>query len=489
MDKKIIQIYFSFLFFIINLISFIYSDINIHIIPHTHLDPGWLFTAEEYYTVESINDIFCTITDELYEDEKKEKTFVINELFYFRRWYKETSEDNHVKIKQLIKEKRIEFVLGGFVVNDEATPSYNDIIDQIRIGQQFLLEEFNITPKTAWYIDSFGHSAGNAYIMTQLNYENLILGRLHIDYLELLKKNNNTEFYWQPFDNFISNKTIFTHILPLHYGFNLYQAELGSNNIEFSDEISKFLLILLEHIYKSSIGLRHKNILYLYGDDFQYKDKNLFLNMKCLMNKFHDIKDNKIQEVIKKKFNTKENINFFYSTPEKYFNSVKNELNKNNEKLETFKNIDFYPLKTDCFWTGYFTSRPYLKGYIRKASNIYYSISKYFSMNRLSNEKLINNNEKSTITNLNFFREMVSLTQHHDAITGTCRQYVAEDYINNLKNIIKGVEDDFKENIENKLKIKIGNICYNNYLVDQKLCSSEFIIKNNLKNKIKIGII
>ena len=50
MDKKIIQIYFSFLFLIINLISLIYSDINIHIIPHTHLDPGWLFTAEEYYT-------------------------------------------------------------------------------------------------------------------------------------------------------------------------------------------------------------------------------------------------------------------------------------------------------------------------------------------------------------------------------------------------------------------------------------------------------
>ena len=219
MDKKIIQIYFSFLIIIINLISFIYSDINIHIIPHTHLDPGWLFTAEEYYTVESINDIFCTITDELYEDEKKEKTFVINELFYFRRWYKETSEDNHVKIKQLIKEKRIEFVLGGFVVNDEATPSYNDIIDQIRIGQQFLLEEFNITPKTAWYIDSFGHSAGNAYIMTQLNYENLILGRLHIDYLELLKKIIIL--------NFIGNLLIILFLIKLFlYIFYLYTMVL-----------------------------------------------------------------------------------------------------------------------------------------------------------------------------------------------------------------------------------------------------------------------
>ena len=251
MDKNLFKTYFSFFILAIFLISHMNSDIYIHIIPHTHLDPGWLYTAEEYYTIENINEIFCTITEELYGDMKKEKTFVINELFFFKRWYEETAPENQIKIIQLIKEKRLEFVLGGYVVNDEATPSYNDIIDQIRIGQQYLLETFNITPKTAWYIDSFGHSAGNAYLMTQFKYENLVLGRLHLDYLNLLKKNNNTEFYWQPFDDYISNKTIFTHILPLHYGFNLFQNELGQSNDEFSFEVNDHLLTLLNHIKKS----------------------------------------------------------------------------------------------------------------------------------------------------------------------------------------------------------------------------------------------
>ena len=488
MNEILFKIYIPINIFIIILISTIICDINIHLIPHTHLDPGWLYTAEEYYNMESINDIFCTVIHQLYDDPKKEKTFVINEMFYFKRWYEETNPDNYMKIKQLVEEKRLEFVSGSFVANDEATPSYNDIIDQIRIGQQFLEEELNITSKTAWYIDSFGHSAGNAYLMTEFDYENIVLGRMHLDHLELLKKEKNMEFYWQPFDNFISNKTIFTHILPFHYGFTLHQKELGDKNVTFCKEAKNHLLTLLKHIKDSYTGLRHKNILFLYGDDYTFQDINLFSNIDCLLEAFNNLEDKKLQQKIKKIFDTNENIKLFYSTPERYFNSVKKELIINNEKLEIFKNIDFYPLKTDCFWTGYFTSRPYLKGYIRKASNIYYSISKYLSMLRLTNYTFVRNEENNTMPNIKFFREMVSLTQHHKAITGTCKQYVSEDYTSNLRNIIRGVENNFKENIENKLNIKIGNICYNNYLVEQKLCSSDFMITNNANNEIKIGL-
>ena len=180
---------------------------------------------------------------------------------------------------------------------------------------------------------------------------------------------------------------------------------------------------------------------------------------------------------------------FFYSTPEKYFNSIKNELKMNNKELALYKNIDFYPLRTDCFWTGYFTSRPYLKGYIRKASTIYYSISKYHSMNRLINDnEYINDN--ITISNLNELRNVVALNQHHDAITGTSKTYVSDDFIQKIQDNVNNVETNLKKNIEKEFKIKIGKICYNNYIVNQKNCSNQFLISKNSKNdKIKIGLL
>ena len=517
---------FIILFF---LFSKVINDINIHIIPHTHLDPGWLKTAEEYYNYESISDIFSTITYELYgnktceEDEvdldggennfqiktnqtnstkiilpQNNRTFVVSELYYFKRWYENTDPRDLPKVKRLIKQKRLEFVSGSFVSNDEANPFYNDIVDQIRIGHQFLQEEFNITPKTAWYIDSFGHSAGNAYLMGELNYENLVIGRMHENFLNFLQKTQNTEFYWQPFDDSVSNKTIFTHVLTLPYGFTNFQPKLEYDKIIFCSDVKKNLIELLKILRETYKVLRHKNIMFLFGDDFQFKNNNPFLNMDCLINAFNNAKDKLIQKKISEIFETKEKVNLFYSTPERYFSEVKKELAQNNQKLEIFKKYDFFPLKTDCFWTGYFSSRPFLKGYIRKASNAYYSISKYFSSIRLRNGTLFKVHDNllyieeynNTLPNINHFREMVALTQHHDAITGTCKQYVASDYINSLRNAMRNSEINFRQNIESIFDIKIGSICYNNYIVDQKLCSTEFMISSNQNenNKIKIGL-
>ena len=117
-------------------------------------------------------------------------------------------------------------------------------------------------------------------------------------------------------------------------------------------------------------GIKHKNILLLYGGDFQYKDNRNFVNIDYLIKNIFQNSFSEVLKDIKEKLG--ENINFFYSTPEIYFNTVKKELQEKNIEIGTFSNIDFFPLRDNCYWTGYFNSRPYLKGIIRKVSNLFF---------------------------------------------------------------------------------------------------------------------
>jgi len=465
---------------IIFLATQIISDINIHVIPHTHLDPGWGMTPEEYYKQNNVQGIFDLVLKELSNTTVTQKTFVINEIYYFKIWYENLSEDNKNKFKDLLlKEKRIEFVGGGYVTNDEATPLYYDIIDQMRIGHQYLLEEFGIIPKTGWYIDSFGHSIGNAYILSELNFENLIIGRMHDDFLELMKKEKKLEFNWELFGN--PKKKIFTHVLAFDYGFNLYESVFGPPQENLSQNIRQAMDKLIDRCNSISSGIKHKNILLLYGGDFNYKDNHHFLNIDYLIKNVFQNPSTEILKDMKEKLG--ENINFFYSTPENYISTVKKELQEKNIEIGTFSNIDFFPLRHECYWTGYFNSRPYLKGIIRKGSNIFYSFSKYYSFNQF----LLENLNDNTTANLNYLREMVGLNLHHDAITGTSMQYVSTDFIEKVRNAIKKVENGFKENFEEKYKFKIEKICYNNYIVDDNGCSNDFFIEDNNDEVIRIG--
>ena len=63
--------------------------------------------------------------------------------------------------------------------------------------------------------------------------------------------------------------------------------------------------------------------------------------------------------------NGQSNIKFKYSTPEDYIE----ELAAASENVEyPLKTDDFFPYadKPNAYWSGYFTSRPALKGYIRE---------------------------------------------------------------------------------------------------------------------------
>lgn len=100
------------------------------------------------------------------------------------------------------------------------------------------------------------------------------------------------------------------------------------------------------------------------------------------------------------------------------------------------------------------------------------------------NEPIHNN----SINDLNALREAVGIAQHHDAITGTYMQYVSKYHIDKLKKEINNVENIFTNYLEDKYKIKIGKICYNNYIYDDKDWFKEYIISDSSNNEIKLRI-
>ena len=460
-----IFIIFSSLIFI-NLFSYIFNDIDFHLILHSHMDPGWIFTYDQYYQTK-VRYIYNFILKYLLEN--PDRTFVYVEIINFKRWYTlDINDYQRQQVKDLVKSKRIEFVGGGLVMNDEATPYYQDIIDNIRLGNQFIYDEFNERVKIGWYLDPFGHSSANAYIYNKLGYEYLFLNRIDFQHLAQRIENGSLEFFWKP--NKYSDNKVFTHIFPLHYGNGFYidyffDESLFPRSLNVSVLTNKFI----ETIKKTRKGFIHDQHILLLGDDFtySYNDNNV--------QKFF-----KIIEYFKDNLVDGEKWNFFFSTPSRYINSIK----KYFDKLNVEEDFDFYPYaeKKHCYWTGYFTSRPYLKGIIKQISNIYLIFSKLLTEYRLSYLDDINNLE-----NLGY---NLGLLQHHDAITGTAKKIVNTDYIRHTKNNISEAENIIMNNTNDIFKdqFRINKICYSNPIVDFG-CGNLFkIFDDENKSEIIVGL-
>lgn len=54
------------------------------------------------------------------------------------------------EVRQLVSEGRLEFVGGGWSVHDEACPHFEDMINNMMVGHDFLNREFGVTPRVGW---------------------------------------------------------------------------------------------------------------------------------------------------------------------------------------------------------------------------------------------------------------------------------------------------------------------------------------------------
>jgi lysosomal alpha-mannosidase len=157
------------------------------------------------------------------------------------------------------------------------------------------------------------------------------------------------------------------------------------------------------------------NLIMTMGSDFQYSNAHMwFKNL------------DKLIYYVNQAQSKGSKVNIFYSTTACYLYS----LNQANTTW-TVKHDDFFPYahRPHAFWTGYFTSRAALKNYVRRSSNILQSVRHLTVLANLYDE--------TTYDMINNLERALGIAQHHDAVSGTERQHVANDY---SKRLSKGID-------------------------------------------------
>ncbi|KAE9606630.1 putative alpha-mannosidase [Lupinus albus] len=393
--------------------------LNVHLVPHSHDDVGWLKTVDQYYVGSNysiqnacIENVLDSVVISLQRD--RNRKFVYAEMAYFHRWWVEQSVETQAQVRKLVDSGQLEFVNGGWCMHDEATTHYIDMIDQTTLGHRFIKEQFDKTPRAGWQIDPFGHSAVQAYLLgAELGFESVHFARIDYQDRDKRKVDKTLEVVWRGSKTFGSSAQIFANAFPERYGPpDGFQFEVSTDFESLQDDpllfdynVEQRVQDFIDAAIIQANVTRTNHIMWTMGGDFQYQyAESWFKQMDKLIHYVN--KDGRV--------------NALYSTPSIY-TDAKNAATQ----LWPLKTHDYFPYadKPDAYWTGYFTSRPTLKGYVRMLSGYYLAARQ---LEYLAGKK---SGSDHTTSHLG---DALGIAQHHDAVTGTAKQHTTNDYAKRL---------------------------------------------------------
>ncbi|KAI6671517.1 hypothetical protein NL676_006402 [Syzygium grande] len=394
------------------------GKLNVHLVPHSHDDVGWLKTIDQYFVGSNnsiqgacVENVLDSVIKALVQDSNRK--FVFAEMAFFQRWWLEQSPETQEQVRKLVNAGQFEFINGGWCMHDEATTHYIDMIDQTTLGHGLIKSQFNKVPRVGWQIDPFGHSAVQAYLLgAEVGFDSLHFAR--IDYQDRAKRKNDKslEVIWRGSKTFGSSSQIFTNVFPDHYGppegFKFEVSDdfepVQDNTLLYDYNVEIRVNDFISAAMTQANVTRTNHIMWTMGEDFTYQYAESWFKQ---MDKF-------IHYV-----NKDGRVNAFYSTPSIYVDA------KNAENISwPLKTDDYLPYadREDAYWTGFFTSRPALKGYARMLSGYYLAARqlKFLAGRRSSGPSTYR------------LGDALGLVQHHDALTGTAKQHTTNDYVKRL---------------------------------------------------------
>lgn len=407
--------------------------IDVHLVLHSHLDPGWLRTYYELYNIShpgindfAVRDISSAVVRTLTANPNR--TFGAELTVFWSLWYAEASAADRAALRALVANKQIEFVGGGWTQNDEAITRFEDVIDQTTLGHLWAASALGAPrPTTAYQADPFGHSTTQAAFFAASALDLATYGR------PMSARWNGggvadpvdtaSAMLWHPTassadSGYFDDATILAHDQAIGY-WEPYRSThpllVKGDASAAADNLASFIQNL------ASQRPATKTILIMFGDDFEGGD---FDSVLPVLESAMELLNARPPGALPK-------LNVHYSTPSRFVSALAAEVAASGAAgddpiaFEPRPAWDMLPLIGCEFpapWTGFFTSRVdfkmlfYAAGAARRSATILHALARDST------------NWDADAAALLPLWAAVSLVQHHDAVTGDSFDRVEEDY-------------------------------------------------------------
>ncbi|NXN04202.1 MA2B2 mannosidase, partial [Sylvia borin] len=385
-------------------------------------------------------NVYTTVVEELMKG--KQRKFIAVEQEFFRLWWDMVATDTQKQqVHQLLQEGRLEFVIGGQVMHDEAVTLIDDQILQLTEGHGFLYETFGFRPQFSWHVDPFGASATTPTLFALAGFNAHLISRIDYDLKADMQKNKKLQFVWRGSPSLSERQEIFTHVMdqysyctPSQLPFSNRSGFFWNGFATFPDppkdgvypnmslpvtdaNLHLYAQTMVANIKERAAWFQTGEVLWPWGCDKQFFNASVqYSNMDLLVDYIN-------------KHSAEFGVTVQYATVRDYFQAVYSR----NLTWEIRDSQDFLPYSTEPFqaWTGFYTSRSTLKGIARRASSLLYAGESFFTQYVWKHPEGSICKYKA-LKQLQSLRWAVSEVQHHDGITGTESPKVKDMYLNNL---------------------------------------------------------
>jgi len=423
--------------------------LKVIVMPHSHTDPGWLQTVEGYFAT-STKSIISNVVNKL--TQHTNMTFIWSEASYMFMWWDAANQEDRSKLRTLLKSGRLEITTGGWVMTDEANVDFFSMVDQLVEGHEFMRSELDVVPVSSWSVDSFGHGGAFPHLLSKAEIKDMVIMRIHYAWKEWLARHQNGDFLWKqawesdgskaplchnfPYDIYSIKHSCgpnpqtclgfdFRHLEGEYNEFTAHYTPVNEGNVQVRAEL------LLDQYGRTGSLLPHNVVLVPLGDDFRYSNQL----------EFDQQYENYIQ--IMQFVNSRNyNAQITFGTLKDYFAEVRSRMDEFPTLTGDFHVYsDIFSEGKPAYWSGYYFTRPYLKLLSRQVSTKLRLVEILYTVGLETARKSGSESWKTLLTSLypdlSSSRRSLALFQHHDAITGTSKAFVMDDYELKLNKAIR----------------------------------------------------